>query len=52
MPFRKISTEDLVLIVSLDWCKWGLAMLRESQRRSMKQDQVRLRSTAEQEEID
>ena len=49
MTFRKISTEDLVLIASPDWCKWRLAML---QRRSMKQDLVRLRSTAEREEID
>ena len=38
MTFRKISAEDLVLIASPDWCKWGLAMLRKSQRRSMKQD--------------
>ena len=35
---RPMSTEDLVLIASPDRCKWWLAMLRTSQRRSMKQE--------------
>ena len=47
---------DLVLIASPDWCKcsWHdqFAMLKNSQRRSMKQGWVRFRSTAEHEEID
>ena len=38
MTFRKIYTEELVLIASPDRCKWGLAMLRKSQKRSMKHE--------------
>ena len=52
MTTMQIFTEDKVLIASPDWCKWRLAMLRSSQRRSMKQEQGRLRATAEREETD
>ena len=41
-----------MLIESSDSCKWGLVIMRSSQRRSMKQEKGRLRVTAKLERID
>ena len=38
MTTKQISTEDTVLIANPDSCKWGLVIMRNSQRRSMKQE--------------
>ena len=57
MTTRQIFTEGMVLIASPDGCQgsWHdqpLLIMRSSQRRSMKQEQGRLRVTEEQEKID
>ena len=38
MTTRQIFTEDTVLIACPDSCKWGLVVLRSSQRRPPKEE--------------